>query len=124
MPTDLWYRRAVQAEYTLTQLRQIPNVPCVDILMGVPAVVVEEKRAKAREALKELRAKELADRRHRKPGDKGPIDENQRQLFFEEHERAKMETAFGGGLGIPQDMIGEVDFQIPEAIMNRGKDDG
>ena len=114
MPNDLWYRRAVQAEYTLTQLRQIPNVPNVDLLMGVPLEVVEEKRAKAIEAMKTARAEQIKQRRHRKPGEKGPIDENQRQLFFEEHERSKMETAFGGGLGIPKEMIDEVDFKIPE----------
>ena len=111
---DLWMTRAVQAEYTLNQLRQIPDLPNVDLLMGVPLEIVEEKRERALEMLKKAQADQIRDSKHRKPGEKGFIDKKQRLEFFEEYERSKIESAFSGGVDIPGEMNDEVDFELPD----------
>ena len=120
LPTDDWLRRAVQAEYVLSQFRQVPGLPSVDILLGVPKEVVEEKRRVAIEAIKKAKAEALTARRHRQAGEKGPIDPAQRQMFFEEHGRIKVESAFSGGMGVPGEMLDEVDFELPEDFTGGG----
>jgi len=115
---DVWFIRAVQAEYALSEFRGI-QVQSVDILLGVPEEVVAAKRMAAIQALREAQAKALAQKRGAKPGEKGPVDPQQQKEFLEEYERTKVETAFGGGMGIPEGMLPEVDFSLPDTMLGK-----
>ena len=114
-----WLQRAVQAEYVLGQIRKLPGIPTyyVDALLGVPLELLEEKRQRDAEALKAMQAELIKSKQHRKIGEKGPVDPQQMAEFMEAHEQTKVETAFGGGLGIPKDMMEEVDFELPDTFL-------
>ena len=87
MDHEIWYGRAVQAEFILGNLRGIPNIS-VDRLMGVPEEVIEAEEAARLVELRKAQAKKITGGRgHRKPGEQAPVDPKQREQFFSEVQR-------------------------------------
>lgn len=114
---DEWYTLAIQAEYVLTHLRGIPNVS-IDLLLGVPEeILIAERQVVEQELRKVVRMKQFGER-HRKKGEKGPVDPEQAALFREEVGRSQMEAMAGDMLGIPQEMMPDVDFSFTEDFLN------
>jgi len=113
MDWDTWLQRAAQAEYVLMNFRGMTEVS-VDILLGVPPEIVEAERKQAIEEARRVERLRRYGERHRKPGEKGPIDKKQQEMFLHEHGRTKMEALAQDMMGIPQGMINEVDFSFPK----------
>ena len=109
-----WWERAVQAEWILTKLRGIPNID-VDLFLGVPIEILEAQRAEQEAAMAALH-KEAVANKHRRRGEKGPIDPKQAQDFFHEVDRSRMEVMADGGMGLPPEILEETEFSFPAAV--------